>query len=200
MSENKKANKKAIARKKVKIDDEIKRADDLLDSSNVYINTADDEVIELEREGDVFEILQENGKENYINDFAKEIEEMAKEHEENKPNTDKDDKGIDKDKDKVDKAINRLNKILDYLKEDEEDKCYTRFGKKNIEKKKEAKDNVAKKALRKIGEVLNVTITITYDATKFLINLLTKILHSAVEIICNVAFSISGYFTKLGTC
>lgn len=198
MSENKKDNRKAIARKKVTIDDEIKRADDLIDSGIAYIQTADDEVIEIcKEEGVVYETCEENGKESAINDFAKEVEEMAKEHEKNKPNTDKDNKSVEEDK-----AKTFISKVIDYFKDEEEDKekCYTKFGKKNQEMKKETKDNLAKKVLRKIGEVLNISITITYDASKFLISLLTKILHSAVEIICNVAYSISGYFTKLGTC
>ena len=132
--------------------------------------------------------------ENPFSDFAEEVEEMAKEHEEEKPKEAK-----KNNEEEVKESKKFIVRIIEYLSSHGYDEGYTKYAMYHNQKKKIIQDNFSKKVLRKIGEVLDISIAVTYDATKFLIKILNRVLHSAVEIICAIAYKISGLFTKLGT-
>lgn len=93
-----------------------------------------------------------------------------------------------------------LEKIILYLSSEGFERSYTKYAEIHNRQKKVIRDNFCKKVLRKIGEVLDITISVTYDVCGFLINILNKILNSTVEILCGVAYKIIGLFVKIPGC
>lgn len=182
-----------------------------IDNENrIYSTDCDEELLELiqDTKSDIDDLLNNElcmdcedneddtlpkGK-NPFSDLAEEIEEMAKEHEEEKPKEDK--KNSEKE---VKESKKFLTRIIEYLSKNGFDQGYTKYAMYHNQKKKDIQDNFCRRVLRKIGEVLDISIAVTYDATKFLIKILNRVLNSAVEIICAIAYKISGFFTKLGT-
>lgn len=88
--------------------------------------------------------------------------------------------------------IKNFKKFLQSKKFDEECEKYSKLHK--VEKKRVA-ETFSQRALANIGNALNIAIEVTYDATMFLINLLSNILKAACGIICSIANRLVGFLT-----
>lgn len=93
-----------------------------------------------------------------------------------------------------------LEKIILYLASNGFEKSYTKYAEIHNRQKEVIRDTFCKKILRRIGEALDITISVSYDICGFLIRLLNRILNSAVEIICGVAYKLIGLFIKIPGC
>lgn len=89
-----------------------------------------------------------------------------------------------------------IKQVLTFLSSKGFKKGYTKYAEIHNQRKEVIKDNLSKKILRKIGEVFDISICVTYDFCGFLIKLLTKLLNQAVDIVYKAACSIIGFFTK----
>lgn len=153
-------------------------------------------VVEGQTDTEILDIEVECDGETICMEAAEIIEEVKEELEVEDSEKKKTIDDIKEDLAKDDKkAKSFLASCKDYLSSKEFDNKCSDLSRLHKVSKTKIAETFCQKVLATIGDTLGIVISVTYNACKFLIKLLAKILSAGCGFICSVAYKISSFFT-----
>lgn len=140
------------------------------------------------------EVIEADIIEAEVENCTDDIAEMLEDHEQKKKSKTVKERMTEKFADEKE-AKSFISDCKDYLDSSEFDKKCSKLSKLYKVEKKKIAETFCQKVLATIGDTLGMVITVTYNACKFLVKLLSKLLNAGCGIIFSIAIKLTSFFT-----